>query len=53
MKVTPPDVPMPGMAGGEKAKARSPSGNLRRAPVHVLDDGRVFLLGRFALVSIP
>ena len=31
-KVTPPEVPTPGMAGGEKAKARAP-GIRERAPL--------------------
>ncbi len=39
---------MPGMAGGEKAKARA-AGDLRELGVHVFEDGAVLLLRGFAM----
>ena len=47
--VTPPAVPMPGMAGGEKAKA-TPCGSFAKLPVQVGHDGLVLLLRVFPLL---
>ena len=52
MKVTPPEVPTPGMAGGGKAKPMAPgipASSLREFGL----DGAVLLLGLLALATIP
>ena len=51
-KVTPPDVPTPGMAGGGNAKPTAP-GILANSPVQVRLDRRVLLLRLLALAPIP
>ena len=49
MKVTPPQVPTPGIAGGENEKAM-PSADFAQFLRDVRADGVVLLLGFFALV---
>ena len=51
MKVTPPAVPTPWMAGGEKAKAFA-LGELAQLAVEAGDDGRGLLLRPLPLVPV-